>query len=136
MTNKNCRLVRLTEVSGATLGALLIDGSPICATLEDPWRNNIPCESCIPVGNYEIERVFSSKFGNCFSVKDVIGRSLIRIHWGNDADDTEGCILLGTNWGKPGQKPSITSSKLAFLRFMEILRDDDKANLEILSVFN
>lgn len=52
--------------------------------------------TCIPVGRYEIVLDMSGKYGpDTLTLKDVPGFRYIRIHAGNDEDDTEGCILPG-----------------------------------------
>lgn len=88
-----------------------------CCTLELPWLNNQRNISCISTGEYPVEKIYSEKFGNCFLLKNVPGRSAILIHIGNYATDrkerglvkamtrakerrvdTEGCILVGMRW--------------------------------------
>jgi hypothetical protein len=66
-----------------------------CRTLELPYLENHKDISCIPPGEYKCERITSVKFGLCFIVKDVPGRSGILFHSGNFTTDTEGCILPG-----------------------------------------
>jgi hypothetical protein len=64
-------------------------------SLELPYLENHKDISCIPPGEYKCERITSVKFGLCFIVKDVPGRSGILFHSGNFTTDTEGCILPG-----------------------------------------
>ena len=64
-------------------------------TLERPWIFNERKVSCIPTGTYLVKRHISPKFGECFKVQDVKGRSDILIHSGNVVNDTLGCILVG-----------------------------------------
>jgi len=82
-----------------TLGRLvLFEGSKIILqlyTLELPDLGNQQNISCIPEGKYEVHRICSPKFGKCFHVQDVPGRSEILIHKGNYNKDTHGCILIG-----------------------------------------
>ena len=82
-----------------TLGRLvLFEGSKIILqlyTLELPDLGNQQNISCIPEGKYEVHRIYSPKFGKCFHVQDVPGRSEILIHKGNYNKDTHGCILIG-----------------------------------------
>ena len=84
-----------------TMGSLVIfDGKEIVLkilTLELPDLGNQKNISCIPEGKYEVHRIYSPKFGNCFHVQDVPGRSAILIHKGNYTKDTRGCILVGMN---------------------------------------
>lgn len=67
-----------------------------CRTLELPYKSNIVSISSIPVGLYQVKKHISPKFGNCFKVLNVSGRSSILIHAGNFSTDTKGCILVGS----------------------------------------
>ena len=75
-----------------------------CRTIElpaivIPLKPNARNVTCIPEGEYKVEKYYSPTKGECFLVKDVPGRSMIEIHKGNFASgkkvDTEGCILPG-----------------------------------------
>lgn len=116
-------LFRISDTPSAKIGALVINGAPFCATLEDPWHDNQKSKSCIPVGHYILQRYISSKFGETFIVLDlekrqVAGRSGILVHWGNLPEDTTGCVLLGQEFGEIGGEPAILDSKRAHRRFM------------------
>ena len=84
-----------------TLGSLVVfDGKEILLkvlTLELPDLGNQKSISCIPEGKYIVHRIYSPKFGNCFHLQDVPGRTAILIHRGNYTKDTRGCILVGMN---------------------------------------
>ena len=65
-------------------------------TLELPLRDGRP-GSAIPVGTYKVGIYPSPHFGRLMPLLEGIpGRSEIEIHWGNDVEDTRGCILVGT----------------------------------------
>ncbi|MGB1299218.1 MAG: DUF5675 family protein [Psychrobium sp.] len=66
-----------------------------CYTLELPWINNHQNISCIPAGTYECVKHMSPRFGDCISIKNVVGRTDVLIHYGNFTGDTLGCILVG-----------------------------------------
>ena len=56
----------------------------------------IPGETCIPPGRYNLRWTYSPHFKrNLPEVLDVPGFTGIRIHGGNDPEDTDGCILVG-----------------------------------------
>lgn len=89
-----------------TRGRLVVfDGEKVrlqILTLELPWNGNQRRVSCIPEGRYEVHKIYSPKFGNCFHLQDVPDRDGILIHKGNYAsllsdypNDTSGCILPG-----------------------------------------
>lgn len=132
---KQLKLVRVTEYNGATLGVLLVDGSPEFVTLEDPWRDNERMISCIPQGKYKIKKHNSPKFGKTFIVDNVTQRDHILFHAGNTHKDTHGCILLGLQYGTLNNEPAILASKSAFDKFMTIMGKDEMAELLIIDVY-
>lgn len=89
-------------------------------TLEDQVREvpgadvpawKIKSETAIPVGEYRIAITYSPKFKRRMPILlDVPGFEGIRIHSGNTATDTEGCILVGQT--RAGQ--AIYESRIAF----------------------
>jgi len=131
---KNLTLIRVSDTNGATSGVLLFNDTPRLVTLEDAWRDNETNISCIPEGIYKILRVKSQRFGDTYTVEGVEGRSLIRFHWGNTIEDTEGCILVGMKYGET-EMPSIAQSQLGFKKFMEIMEDVKEARLVIVSTY-
>jgi len=63
---------------------------------ENHWFTLEPSPPVIPSGVYEVRITPSPKFGRLLPLLiDVPGHDGIRIHPGNTARDTEGCILLG-----------------------------------------
>lgn len=131
---KNLTLIRVSDHNGATSGVLLFDDVPRLVTLEDAWRDNETNISCIPEGVYKILRVKSQRFGDTYTVDAVEGRSLIRFHWGNTIEDTEGCILVGLKFGET-EMPSIAQSQIGFKKFMGLMEDEKEARLVIVSTY-
>lgn len=128
---KLVHLKRLEASKECVLGALFVDGKWICQTLENPWLGNASDISCIPTGAYDCWRTESPKYGTTYVVAEVEGRTHILFHWGNTADDTEGCILLGMQPGNIGCKRAVIHSKIAFSQFMQAIGGDDKFRLVI-----
>lgn len=119
----------------ATYGQLFdAAGKQIAVTLEEPWKENRRNVSCIPAASYVAYRRRSPKRGyDLFELLKVPGRSNIEIHIGNTTKDTEGCILLGTNFGQVNGFPGIIGSAVAFRRFMFELTGIDRITIEILA---
>ena len=129
------KLQRQKQYKTATVGTLHICTKNLvwsCKTLELPWKNNIPNESCIPVGTYRCERVKSEKFGETFILTDVPGRSGILFHCGNTVPkDTRGCILIGVGLDCTDRKPVLLASRAAMNTFRDMLSGFDSFNLVI-----
>lgn len=102
---------RIAKQSTYTIGKLFIDGEYFCDTLEDVCRGltqemteaqiaqiKVKGQTAIPSGTYKVDITFSQKFKKYLPIlENVKGFEGIRIHSGNDSDDTEGCILVGKN---------------------------------------
>lgn len=83
---------------GYTLGLLSVDGKHYCYTVEDMVREGvkIPGKTAIPYGRYKVIVNMSNRFKKLMPLLiDVPGFSGVRIHSGNTAEDTEGCIIVG-----------------------------------------
>lgn len=113
-----------------TIGDLYINGVWFSNVLEDTDRGlssdmteeeiqkiKIYGKTAIPKGRYKIEVTYSPKFKRYLPILlNVKGFSGIRIHSGNTAEDTLGCLLVGYNKVK-GQviNSRVTSDKLTAL---------------------
>lgn len=53
-----------------------------------------------------------------FEITGVEGHTGLLFHPGNTESDSEGCILLGTEFGQIGGKHAVMNSRVAFLEFM------------------
>ena len=116
-------LIRKIYSHKSTIGELFIDNSLFCNTLEDVVRKvKIYGETAIPSGRYEVVINFSKRFKcNMPLLLNVPNFEGIRIHPGNNKDNTEGCILLG-NYNK--KKPDwISKSKDTYYSFLNKLSD-------------
>jgi len=78
-----------------TLGKMYF-GENVVETLELPWKDNLPKVSCIPDGEYEVEKTYSPSFKKqLWLIKNVPNRSGIRIHSANYVSELLGCIAPG-----------------------------------------
>ena len=84
-------LVRDIRAEEAILGSLYLNGAFICHTLENASKT-------IPCGMYSVQNSKSPKFKRELPllVSDKVSASRgIRIHVGNTASSSSGCILVG-----------------------------------------
>ena len=124
-------LVRDTYSEISTLGVITIEGRGECHTLEDtvrPLGTKIYGKTAIPEGEYEIIIDMSNRFKiELPRLLNVPGFEGIRIHPGNKAEDTDGCILVGNT----RHKDWIGQSRLAFNRLFEQLEKAYQRNEKI-----
>jgi hypothetical protein len=73
-----------------------------CCCIELPWLNNERDKSCIPSGEYAVEKYNTTDHPNSFHILDVPDRDGILIHIGNFATgkqvDTLGCQCPGLSF--------------------------------------
>ena len=111
------RIDRAWKRKGYTISRVIIngerfgDGKQWCSILEDEDRGlhsdmsleeikriKVQGRTAIPRGVYEVRMTYSPKFGRDLPLLvNVPGFSGVRIHSGNTASDTEGCLLPGVN---------------------------------------
>ena len=87
-------LTRIHDDGVRCLGVLFV-GSLRLYTVERPWKDNVQFRSCIPVGTYKIKLITRPSGKLAFEIRDVMGRTHILIHPGNDVQDVVGCIAPG-----------------------------------------
>ena len=120
----------LTEQS--TIGELTIAGKFACYVLEDVVRaNKIHGKTAIPAGRYRITLTPSARFKRVLPLlNDVPNYAGVRIHPGNTAADTEGCLLPGMARGND----VVTQSRLAFNAiFKQMLNAKEEIWIEIIN---
>ena len=100
-------LLRDSYTESAVLGRLFLGCTCICYTLENRQK-------AIPCGTYNLENSKSPKFKRelplIYGYKVAESRGL-RIHAGNTAKDSAGCVLVGM--GRDTVDGTLTESKLA-----------------------
>ena len=121
-----------------TIGIMYINGVRFSETLEDRDRGlkdsmteaevklkKIYGKTAIPSGTYEIQMTYSAKFasrawakkysGQVPQIMNVKGFSGIRIHPGNTAEDSLGCLFVGKN----SEKGKVTQSTAYFYKLLD-----------------
>lgn len=106
-----------------TIGKLYIGTDYFCDTLEDTVRTGekIAGKTAIPAGEYHVKKTYSPRFKTQLpEILNVPNFTGVRIHSGNTAKDTEGCILLGLN----KVKGAVINSKNAVAFFLDKTPDE------------
>ena len=125
-------IIRLEESEQwGTIGVLKVQKEVVCWTLEPPDRLNAPNRSSIPAQQYTAIRYNSPTFGETFMVTNVPGRSHILFHTGNTAQDTHGCIILGSEVGYLKSTKAVLESRKAFHTFMALMEGHDRFHLTV-----
>ena len=133
-------LRRIAKKPTYTIGRLYINEKYFCDTIEDTDRSLNSCmtleeviakkvkgKTAIPTDTYRVKITYSPRFKKEMPlIENVVGFDGIRIHSGNTAEDTEGCIIVGENKvvGK------VINSKETYNKLFSILLQD-KNNLRI-----
>lgn len=142
----NLTLNRIFKGPDYTIGKLYIDGEYFCDTLEDPVRTlptfcpntseGIPCacpekvyaRTAIPAGTYKITMENSPRFKRILPLLHDVPHFLgVLIHSGNDANDTAGCILVGSNKAKG----KVLESRAASDRLNALLKKEREITITI-----
>lgn len=118
------RLYRDTFTEESTIGELSVDSTFFCYTLEDYDRKlenggkKVYGKTCIPRGIYDVVIDFSPKYNKEMPhVLNVPGFEGVRLHSGNMANDSLGCILVGST----KSKDFIGNSKATFNELMALM---------------
>lgn len=119
------KLRRIAKRNTYTIGRLLINGEYFCDTLEPKVRDlskelKVKGKTAIPAGRYRLYLTYSSRFKRILPLVDNVPQfSGVRIHRGNTAKDTEGCILVGYN----REVGKVLDSAVTEQRLMAILQN-------------
>jgi hypothetical protein len=119
-----------------TIGELYINGTKFCFVLEDVCRDlnrdgdlkdageiKVDGKTCIPAGRYQVIIDRSTRFKKDMPLLiNVPGFGGIRIHNGNYAGDTDGCLLLGSSKSADFVGNSRDTFDRFFLRLKALLK--------------
>ncbi len=128
-------LQRQPSADGATIGELSIGGVHECYTCEDVVRPpgvKVPGQTAIPAGRYRVTVTFSNRFQRLLPLlNDVPGFTGIRIHPGNTAADTDGCLLVGVTKGTNTIGQSRMAFEPLFAKIVAAVQDGGECWIEI-----
>ena len=130
---------------GYSIGILSIRGNRICESVEDEDRGlkqtdglesikarKIKGQTAIPVGIYEIKDTYSPKYKkNVPLLLNVPGYEGIRIHPGNTAKDTEGCLVFGRNTEVGKVTNSTYWTRIVVSAIRDALKKGEKVTINI-----
>lgn len=116
------RLKRQVLSEEFTLGELFIDDVHFCYTVEDkvrPKGEKVFGKTAIPYGTYSVIVNMSNHFKKEMPLLlNVTGFEGVRIHSGNTAADSEGCIIIGLTKTADG----VGMSRVAFQKLMDKIK--------------
>ena len=132
---------RIARKDGYTIGQMSLNGEYFCDTLEDTDRGLNSTMSvdeilskkrkgitAIPTGKYDVILTFSPRFKRVLPLLlSVKGYEGVRIHAGNTAEDTEGCLLVGEN----KEKGKVLNSRATLEKLMSVLLECEKRKEKI-----
>lgn len=127
-------LVRKVFDPGFTIGELAIDGQPFCFICEDTVRQGkkVHGQTAIPAGTYNVVVTYSPRFKKQMPLlENVPGFSGIRIHAGNTAKDTEGCLLPGFQKTANGVGQSRAACKDLYARIDSAIAGGQRVSITI-----
>lgn len=129
------KLERKYKQSTYTIGCLYIDGVYFCDTLEDTVRelnsieDKIKHKTAILAGVYKVVVTMSPKFKRLLPLLlNVPFFEGIRIHKGNNENDTSGCIIVGEN----KIKGKVINSTYYEEKLVELLKNEEDIEIEII----
>lgn len=137
----DCKILRTDYTVDGIFGELFDDkDSHICYTLEHAYDARLGDGSYIPkipngvyVCSRGMHRLKSMNFlFETFELQNVPGHTNILLHQGNYNNDSEGCILLGTDQLIHSASPMVTKSRKAFDLFMSLEKNINAFNLTIM----
>ena len=129
------KLVRKYKCPNYTIGHLYINDKYFCDTLEDKVRqldsieDKIKHKTAIPKGKYKVVVTMSPRFKRLLPLLlNVPFFEGIRIHRGNDENDTSGCIIVGEN----KIKGKVINSTYYEKKLVELLKNEENIEIEII----
>ena len=130
--NEIWTLTRFAYLPHGTLGKMTRpDAAKTIYTIERPWLHNIPYESCVPEGSYDLFPFSGRRHRDVIILNNVPSRSYCLFHIANKPTDVQGCIGPGFDWRIDNNgNPSVLTSRLALKEIMDDF-NENIANKEI-----
>ena len=133
------KVVRQPSDDTCTLGELFVNDEHECYTLEDVVRPEgspkVFGQTAIPYGTYSVSITFSPHFQRDLpllaNVPDFEG---VRIHPGNTAADTEGCLLVGEGAGRDEILRSVAAFNQLFPKIRDAIDNGEEVIIEYVAL--
>ncbi|MEO7766901.1 MAG: DUF5675 family protein [Ferruginibacter sp.] len=136
------KLIRSVFTPDSTFGKLSINGLFYAFTCEDTVRHmggdcrkKVQNKTAIDAGNYEVVLSFSNHFQRylplLLNVRCFEG---IRIHGGNTAADSEGCILIGAEGNMKDHIGNCASKVRSLVAALKAVEKTEKIFIEIVEI--
>jgi Family of unknown function (DUF5675) len=131
----NIEVKRRPSTAQSTLSEWFVNGVFECYGIEDVVRPTgeakVFGKTAIPAGTYQVIISWSPRFKRPLPLLlNVPGFAGVRIHAGNTAADTEGCLLPGTGAGKD----MVTNSRVAFEKLFRKIEAAAKKGRVLLTI--
>lgn len=130
------KLERFLSDENATVGKLYADGEFVCYTLEDEKREvKVKGETRIPAGTYDVKKreVLSGLtkkyrekydfFDYHYQLQNVPNFNYVYIHMGNYETNTDGCILVGSDYGEHKDTYAVWNSGATFEKVYKMMEN-------------
>jgi hypothetical protein len=118
---------------------ILITPQSIYQTVEQPWNDNKPFQSCVPAGIYTLREYASPRFGLTFALEGgtvaltrpevdanpELKRYACLFHSANHARQLQGCIAPGMELGAINREWAVMSSTTAMKHLLPEMHDGD-----------
>lgn len=136
---------RYVSDGDSTLSRINVDGVFCAYGLEDAYHaTKLAGKTRIPPGRYRVtvrydgrhyeqyQRLFPQWHRGTLHINDVPGYQWVMIHVGNTADDTEGCLLIGSSAVIKNGRMMIVGSRDAYRRFyLKVIEAAERGELWI-----
>lgn len=131
-------LIRKIFTDDFTVGELYVDDCFFCETIEDKVRelkkaeDKVPSKTAIPYGIYKIIISWSKRFKKfMLELLGVQYFSGVRIHSGNTAEDSQGCIIVGKYYKDGTVINSRNTMSSLFSKVKDAIDKNEEVTIEI-----
>jgi hypothetical protein len=107
-----------------------VDKPPFLVSVEHTYEDNAVK---VPIGTYTCQRTLFNRGGyDTFEITGVQGHDRLLFHRGNTEDDSDGCVLVGLQYGLVNGESAVLSSISAMTLFMMRQSNVDTFQLEVI----